>query len=49
MFLDRPIIEKLNNDGIYVNIDNKMTKISIPLIMDDEIKRVVEYEKNKNK
>lgn len=49
LFLDRPIIEKLNNDGIYVNIDNKMTKISIPLIMDDEIKRVVEYGKNKNK
>ncbi len=41
MFLNKVITDKLNNDGIYVDPDSRVSKVSIPLISDDEIERVV--------
>lgn len=45
MFLDEVVIECLNNDGMYLGRDKKLIRLSVPLIMDDEIERVVS---NKN-
>ena len=33
--------EKLGKDGIYSSMNNKLTRISVPLVEDDEIERVV--------
>lgn len=44
MFLDRVVNEDLNNDGIYLDSDKNMVRISIPLIGDDEIERVINGE-----
>ena len=41
MFLDWFVNEDLNNDGIYLDSDKNMIRISVPLIGDDEIERVV--------
>lgn len=45
LFLDEVIKESLNNDGMYLGQDKKLIRLSVPLIMDDEIERVVS---NKN-
>lgn len=40
-FLDDIVDEKLDKDGIYSSMNNKLTRISVPLVEDDEIERVV--------
>lgn len=47
MFMGKVVKESLNNDGMYLGQDKNMTRISVPLIDDDEIERVVAYEKEK--
>lgn len=47
MFMGKVVNESLNNDGMYLGQDKNMTRISVPLIDDDEIERVVAYEKEK--
>lgn len=47
MFMGKVVNESLNNDGMYLGQDKNMTRISVPLIKDDEIERVVDYEKRK--
>ena len=47
LFLDKIVNESLDKDGVFLNQEKKLTRISIPLIKDDEIKRIVEYY-NKN-
>ncbi len=42
MFLGKVVSEKLNNDGIYLDAENNMSKISIPLIDDKEIEKIVQ-------
>lgn len=49
MFLGDVINESLDKDGMYKGQDRKLVRISIPLIGDDEIERVVDYEKEKRK
>ena len=39
-FLDDIVDEKLGKDGIYSSMNNKLTRISVPLVEDDEIERV---------
>jgi len=46
MFLDRVVKEDLNNDGIYLDSDKNMVRVSVPLISDDEIERIVNYEED---
>ena len=41
-FLDNYIDESLGRDGIYVSTNSKLTRISLPLIEDDETTRVVD-------
>ena len=41
-FLDNYIDESLGRDGIYVSTNSTLTRISLPLIEDDEIDRVVD-------
>ena len=41
-FLDNYIDESLGRDGIYVSTNSALTRISLPLIEDDEITRVVD-------
>lgn len=41
IFLNSIVKNTLNNDGMYLNIDKELTRITIPLIEDDEISRVV--------
>lgn len=43
MFLDTPVTEELKKDGMYLNSDKDLTRISIPLIGDDEIEKVINY------
>lgn len=45
LFLDEVVNESLNKDGMYLGQDKKLTRLSIPLISDDEINRVVNYKK----
>ncbi len=45
LFLDNVVNGSLNNDGMYLGYNKKLTRISIPLVGDDEIERVVYYEK----
>ena len=40
-FLDDIVDEKLGKDGIYSSMNNKLTRISVSLVEDDEIERVV--------
>ena len=40
-FLNVPINEDLNNDGVYVDRDSNLNRIIVPLIEDDEIEKVV--------
>lgn len=45
LFLDDVITESLNNDGMYLGQDSKLIRISVPLVGDDEIERVVSSKK----
>lgn len=47
MFLDSFINEYLDRDGMYKGQDDGIVRVSIPLVSDDEIERVVGYEKEK--
>ena len=42
LFMGEVIKESLNNDGMYLGQNGKLTRISIPHIKDDEIERVVD-------
>ena len=44
-FLDEIVTESLNNDGLYLGQDKKLIRLSVPLVMDDEIERVVSCNK----
>lgn len=47
LFLDHVVNESLNKDGMFLNQEKKLSRISIPLIKDEEIERVVKhYNKN---
>ena len=41
LFMGKVINESLNNDGMFLGQDNKLIRLSIPLISEDEIERVV--------
>lgn len=43
LFLDKVVNESLDKDGMFLNQEKKLSRISIPLIKDEEIVRVVEY------
>lgn len=43
LFMNKVVNESLNNDGMFLGKDNKLTRLSIPLITDDEIEKVVNY------
>ena len=45
LFLDNVVTESLNNDGMYLGQDSKLIRISVPLVGDDEIERVVRSKK----
>lgn len=45
LFLNKRVNTSLYNDGIYLETKDRLTKISVPLIEEEEIKRVVEHEK----
>ena len=47
LFMNEVVTESLNKDGIFLGQNKKLIRISIPLIKDDEIERVVKYEENK--
>ena len=47
MFIGKVVKESLNNDGMYLDSDNNLTRITVPLIEDSEIERVVNYVKEK--
>ena len=46
MFLGRAIRENLGRDVMYLDNDKNLIRMSIPIICDDEIERVVKYIKN---
>lgn len=43
MFLGKAIKEGLGNDGMYLDNDKNLVRISIPLVSDNEIENVVNY------
>lgn len=43
MFLGKAIKEGLGNDGMYLDNDKNLIRISIPLVGDNEIERIVNY------
>ena len=43
MFLGRAIRENLGRDVMYLDNDKNLIRMSIPIICDDEIERVVKY------
>lgn len=45
LFMNEVVNESLNNDGIYLGQNKKIIRLSIPLIKDDEIERVVSCQK----
>ena len=46
-FLDKAVKEKVGRDGIYLSTKDKLVRVSIPLVEDIEIKRVVDALTNK--
>ena len=44
--LDEYVDESLGKDAIYISFGGKRERVCIPLVDDDEIKRVVDYLKN---
>ena len=49
MFIGKVIKGNLDKDGMYLDSDNNLTRITVPLIEDDEIERVTNYVKEKEK
>ncbi len=49
LFLDRVVNKTLNNDGLYLDQNKRLTRITVPLIKDWEIKKVVDYVEEKTK
>ena len=49
MFIGKVIKGNLDKDGMYLDSENNLTRITVPLIEDDEIERVVNYVKEKEK
>ena len=47
MFIGKVVRGNLNNDGMYLDSDNNLTRIIVPLIENDEIERVTNYVKEK--
>jgi len=45
MFIGKVVKDNLNNDGLYLDSENNLTRITVPLIDDNEIERVVDYVK----
>ena len=45
MFIGKVVKDNLNNDGLYLDSENNLTRITVPLINDDEIERVVNHVK----
>ena len=45
LFMGKVPTEELYNDGVYLGQDKKLIRLSIPLINDIEIERVVNYKK----
>lgn len=45
-FLDEYVDESLGKDAIYISFGGKRERVCIPLVDDDEIKRIVDYLKN---
>lgn len=43
LFMGQVVNESLNNDGMYLGKDNKLIRLSIPLVKDDEIEREINY------
>ena len=43
MFIGKYIKESLNKDAMYLDSDKNLTRITVPLIEDEEIERVVNY------
>lgn len=48
-FMGKVIDDRLGNDGMYLDGDENLSKICIPLIGDDEVERVVSYVKEERK
>ena len=46
LFMNEVVNEPLNNDGMYLGKNKKLIRLSIPLIADDEIERVVSSKKS---
>ena len=44
--LDEYVDESLGKDAIYISFGGKRERVCIPLVDDDEIKRIVGYLKN---
>ena len=47
MFIGKAITNDLDRDGMYLDSDNNLIRINIPLIKDEEIDRVVRYVQEK--
>lgn len=45
MFIGKVVKGSLNNDAVFLDSDNNLTRITVPLIEDNEIERVVNYVK----
>ena len=45
LFMNEVINEPLNNDGMYLGQNKKLIRLSIPLVADDEIERIVSSKK----
>ena len=43
MFLGKAIKDSLGKDGMYLDNDKNLIRMSIPMVEDDEIERVCEY------
>ena len=48
LFMGKVVNEELYNDGVYLGQDKKLIRLSIPLINDNEIDRVVNYKIENN-
>ena len=46
LFMNEVVNEPLNNDGMYLGKNKKLIRLSVPLIADDEIERVVSSRKS---
>lgn len=49
MFFKEPVISGLGTDGMYKNNEEGVIRITVPFVMDEEIERVVNYEKEDKK